>query len=222
MPPKPRTSQGFRLPRALRLRARGRRRLGGRRMFLIQLAALFSGGSLFAWGRRTPAGVRDASGSPPIRPPTAGDDDALFRSRCIRCGLCGTVCENGCIRYFGLLDSEHGALTPFVDVRRRSCTLCMRCTQICPTGALTPVDDDPEAIAREVRMGVAVVDSDRCISYQGRLCGVCHDACPLPGTAIKLVPRAKPQVLSDGCVGCGRCVETCPQVPTAIDIVRPT
>ena len=66
-----------------------------------------------------------------------------------------------------------------------------------------------------------LVDADRCISYQGRVCGYCHDACPFPERALKLVPPAKPVVL-DGCVGCGRCVELCPQFPTAIDIWKGT
>ena len=156
----------------------------------------------------------------PIRPPTAAKDDAAFRAACIRCGLCGTVCENGCIKFFGVDEATHGALTPFLDVRRRACTLCMRCTNICPTGALLPVEDDLTVIAAKIDMGRAVVDPDRCLSYLGRVCGYCHDACPLPGTAIRLTPPAKPVVLADGCVGCGRCVELCPQSPTAIDVWR--
>ena len=68
------------------------------------------------------------SDGPPLRPPTASHDDAEFQQRCIRCGLCGTVCENGCIRFFGLDEAEHGSMTPYIDPRRRSCTLCMRCT----------------------------------------------------------------------------------------------
>lgn len=153
----------------------------------------------------------------PVRPPTASLDDAAFRARCIGCGMCGTVCENGCIRYFGADEATWGPLTPFLDVRRRSCTLCMRCTQVCPTDALRAVEADLDVVADTVDMGIAVVDPDRCISYLGRICGYCHDACPFPERAIKLVPPAKPVVL-DGCVGCGRCVELCPQFPTAIDI----
>lgn len=154
----------------------------------------------------------------PIRPPTALADERAFQQACVRCGLCGTVCQNGCIRYFGLGESEHGALTPYIDVRRRSCTLCMRCTQICPSGALVPVAADKPTVIQTVTMGVAVVDPDRCLSYLGRICGYCHDACPIPHAAIKLVPPARPVVLEEGCVGCGRCVEFCPQVPTAIDV----
>lgn len=154
-----------------------------------------------------------------VRPPSASHDDALFQRLCTRCGLCGTVCENGCIRYHGIDETTHGAGTPYLDVRRRSCTLCMRCTQICPTGALTPIADDIESIKASVDMGVATVERDLCISYQGRLCGYCHDACPLPGYAIRLAPPALPVIL-DGCVGCGRCVEQCPQTPSALSITR--
>lgn len=181
------------------------------------------GASLAAGRGLVDDGARAAeTGRPPIRPPNAYPSEARFRDACIRCGLCGIVCENGCIRFFGLAEDEHGMLTPYLDLRRRSCTLCMRCTNVCPTGALRPVADDLEAIAEQVDMGTAVVDPDRCLSYLGRICGYCHDACPLPGTAIRLTPPGKPVVLDDGCVGCGRCVEMCPQVPTAIDVLRGT
>jgi ferredoxin-type protein NapG len=206
------------------LRQRLARRLDhapSRRVFLRLGLALFALGALVASQLRFVAsGVAGLRGGAPIRPPSASHDDLAFQEACIRCGLCGTVCENGCIRFFGLHEPEHGALTPHLDVRRRSCTLCMRCTAICPTGALSKIEDDLETIGREVRMGLAVVDPGRCISYQGRICGYCHDACPLPGSAIRLVPKAKPLVVADGCVGCGRCVEACPQLPTAIDVRR--
>jgi len=153
----------------------------------------------------------------PLRPPTALENDVSFQRACVRCGLCGTVCENGCIRYFGLDEVEHGPLTPYLDARRRSCTLCMRCTNICPTGALSPVEAKLEIVQKEVHMGRAVVDPEHCLSYLGRLCGYCHDACPIPEVAITLTPPALP-VVHDGCVGCGRCVEYCPQNPTAIAV----
>ena len=237
------------------------RQVPSRRRFLGQGLALL--GASLAAGLSRPGLSRPGRGfiggdgaraaeteRPPIRPPTANPIEARFRDACIRCGLCGIVCENGCIRFFGAGEVEHGALTPYLDLRRRSCTLCMRCTHICPTGALSPVCRDPvgrdpvgrdpvgrdpvcrdpvcrdpaeadlETIASRVDMGTAVVDPDRCLSYLGRICGYCHDACPLPGTAIRLTPPGKPVVLADGCVGCGRCVEMCPQVPTAIDVLR--
>ena len=205
-----------RLLRAIRRRPLPVRDVMSRRWFGVQGLGLLTGGALVASGLLRTSMVSAESGGPPIRPPTADHDDAVFRQKCIRCGLCGTVCENGCIRFFGIDELEHGLFTPHLDVRRRSCTLCMRCTNICPTGALSPVADDLDAIADTVRMGTARVDPDRCISYLGRVCGYCHDACPLPQRAIRLAPPARPVVIEDGCVGCGRCVELCPQNPTAI------
>ena len=189
-----------------------------RRRFLVQGGALLGGGLLLFWSRLRPSSWSGETDRPPVRPPTAGKDDARFRGACISCGLCGTVCENGCIRFFGADEPAWGALTPYLDVRRRSCTLCMRCTQIYPTGALSHTPAELDVIAERIHMGVAVVNPDRCLSYLGRVCGYCYDVCPLPGKAIKLIPAGKPVVLADGCVGCGRCVELCPQTPTAIDV----
>ena len=194
--------------------------LTSRRGFLAAGAAMAAAGLGLLVRRMWPA-IRPGQGDhPPIRPPTADRDDAVFRAACIGCGLCGTVCENGCIRFFGAGDTRWGALTPYLDLRQRSCTLCMRCTQICPTSALRAVPRELETIASTIDMGVAVVDPDRCLSFLGRICGYCHDACPFPSRAIKLAPPGKPIVIADGCVGCGRCVELCPQRPTAIDVVR--
>ena len=172
-------------------------------------------GGLGLWTRRIWSRTRSA----PLRPPGASMNDEAFLAKCIRCGLCGTVCENGCIRFSTADDFERGPRAPYLDVRWRSCTLCMRCTNVCPTGALTPIAAALPEVKTRVKIGRAVVDPEHCISYLGRLCGYCHDACPIPQEAIRLTPPALPVVL-DGCVGCGRCVELCPQNPTAIRVER--
>ena len=200
------------------LRRRRTLPVASRRRFLLQGVGCLTGGLVLARHLVRSSAPALAWGRSPVRPPTASPDDAQFRASCIRCGLCGIVCENGCIQYLGFDAGQWGAFTPYLDVRQRSCTLCMRCTQVCPTGALSPVADDLNTIARSVKMGTAQVDPDRCLSYLGRVCGYCHDACPLPQQAIRLTPPAKPVVIPDGCVGCGRCVEFCPQTPTAIDV----
>ncbi len=153
-----------------------------------------------------------------VRPPGAGPEER-FLADCIRCRACANVCQAGCIRFFTLLESPRLAGTPYLNTRLRSCNLCMNCTHICPTGALSPIERDMDEIARHVRMGTAVVVKTNCLSYNGRICGVCHDACPLKGKAITLVPRAKPVVDEDHCIGCGRCEERCPQFPSAIMVV---
>lgn len=205
----------------VQIAARQHPRQVDRRQFVAQAVIGIGGaGSLVALNV-LPDEATASIGKGPIRPPGARTNDQEFQRSCIRCGMCGTVCKNGCIRYFGAHQTRHGALTPYLDVRHRSCILCMRCTEICPTGALRPIPEDLESIKSEVRMGKAVVDPEHCLSYLGRVCGYCHDACPLPGTAIRLAVPALPVVL-EGCVGCGRCVEHCPQSPTAIHLERLT
>ncbi|MCP4504186.1 MAG: 4Fe-4S dicluster domain-containing protein [Deltaproteobacteria bacterium] len=194
-----------------------------KRRLLLQGVIFAISGFTFAMWRMFAAKLKPrvklAKGELPIRPPGAVQDEASFQAACIHCGMCGMVCESGCIRFFGANDTEYGPITPYLDVRRRSCVLCMRCTDVCPTGALTPIVKKLEVIRAEVHMGKAEVDAELCISYLGRVCGYCHDACPIPQSALRLLPPASPKVL-DGCIGCGRCVEFCPQTPTAIQVFK--
>ncbi len=151
-----------------------------------------------------------------VLPPTAG---ALsdFLSRCVRCFRCGEVCTAGCIQFYPPWAGRLAG-SPYLEPRTAACNVCMECTQVCPSGALTPIDDDDdERILAEVRMGRARIDEALCLSHMGRVCGECRDACPYPGQAIRLLGQAKPEVL-DNCVGCGRCEERCPQVPAAIRV----
>lgn len=154
-----------------------------------------------------------------LRPPGSGEE-SKFLSKCIRCRACANVCEAGCIRFFTLSDGLELAGTPYLLPRIKACNLCTNCTQICPTGALQPIEENLEDIKSKVRMGTARVVEDHCLSFNGRICGVCHDACPLKGEAIQLMTRARPKVFEDVCIGCGRCEERCPQSPGAI-IVEP-
>ncbi len=153
-----------------------------------------------------------------LRPPGALDE-AAFAAACIRCFQCGSVCPNQCIQFRTLGDGPVQAFTPYIHPREQACILCMRCTQACPTDALTPIADDPERIAAEVRMGVAVVDEDMCYSYAGRTCGVCYYACPFPDTALRLKAYAQPVIDEDACVGCGNCERACIHLPQAVRVI---
>ena len=94
----------------------------------------------------------------------------------------------------------------------------MKCTQACPTDALTPIANDPESIATQVDMGVARVNEGLCYSYNDRICGVCYYACPFPDTAIRLKTGARPVVDDKACVGCGSCERACIHLPQAIRV----
>jgi ferredoxin-type protein NapG len=174
------------------------------------LASMLAGAFLLPG---TGCGTARADSSRTLLPPTASED---FLARCIRCGRCAEVCTAGCIELHPpWAGAEAGS--PFIEPRIAGCNTCTKCTQVCPSGALTPIA--PEEVLDTVDMGLAYVDEGLCLSFLGRVCGVCHDACPFPSDAIKLGHHAQPEVL-EACVGCGRCEERCPQVPAAIRVFR--
>ncbi len=152
-----------------------------------------------------------------LRPPGAlAEDD--FTAQCIHCGQCAEVCPNRCIRYFGLENGLASADTPYIIPREQACILCMKCGDVCPSGAIQPVAREAEEILERVHMGRAQVDHRICLSWQGKTCGVCYRACPLPDIAIRVGRLEQPHVL-DGCVGCGICERSCIQIPQAIRII---
>lgn len=54
---------------------------------------------------------------------------AFFKEKCVRCGVCLSVCPHGAIRF------ENGSEE---RIDREKCVYCMECGEACPTGALKP------------------------------------------------------------------------------------
>ncbi len=152
-----------------------------------------------------------------LRPPGAVDESE-FASRCVRCHKCGEGCSNSCIRY---VDSE-GAVetrgTPYIVPREKGCMLCMKCNNVCPSGALKKVPAKHPRLWELVNMGKARIDKNICHSENGYICGVCIRACPLRGKALSAGMWEKPVLNADHCVGCGLCEQACLHMPQAIRV----
>jgi len=179
-----------------------------------------------AFGLALGAIYRSTGGSsqdePPLRPPGA-PSEGDFLARCIRCGQCVQACppEYSTLTLLGI-EAGTSAGTPSADdLRTRPCFLCqgydeLKCIAACPTGALAELADP-----RDIRMGMAIIDTETCWAYNGISCRACWHACPWPNEAIVLNERLRPLVDENVCVGCGLCEHACPVDPSAIIIAPP-
>lgn len=197
-----------------------------RRGFLLKLgqtAALGASGGL-VWAYLLGQQAKAVPGA--LRPPGARPGEA-FGALCIKCGQCAAACPYGTLRLAPVGDAVPLG-TPYFRARDVPCYMCtdIPCTRACPTGALSPTLE----LIEDARMGLAVIDAENCLSWQGLRCEVCHRECPLTGSAITVehYPRKLsrhalfvPRVHSDHCTGCGICEKACPTEQAAIRVVPP-
>ncbi len=148
----------------------------------------------------------------PLRPPGAAPEDEFVR-RCIKCNKCAQVCPYDSIEMAHLdWGSKFG--TPLIFARDVPCYLCMKCPPVCPTGAL----DNKLTEKTKVRMGVAVIDENKCLPFSGIICRACFERCPIYREAITMRDEIYPQVHPESCVGCGICENVCPAEEVAITV----
>lgn len=147
-----------------------------------------------------------------LRPPGARHEAAFLRA-CTRCDACAGACPAHAIKIAGRHDGVPEG-TPFMhDLAGSPCLLCpdMPCIAACEPGALEPTAPG------DVRLGLAVIASDRCLAHQGAACRACVEACPLGERGIVL-SDGRPIVVPLGCTGCGQCLAACPAEVRAIDV----
>lgn len=194
----------------------------GRRAFLEGLAA---SGCAVAAGAFVLgiAPVRESAARWRPRPPGALAG-AAFTAACARCGQCVSACPYGTLRLAGMRDPAPVG-TPWFAPRETPCYMCrdLPCVKACPTGALDPQLED----VRDARMGVAVVDPNACLSWQGLRCEVCFRECPENGRAITIETHPRglskhavfvPVIHPDACTGCGLCEKGCPTDEPAVRV----
>ena len=70
----------------------------------------------------------------------------------------------------------------------------------------------------KIRMGVAVIDHESCLAWQGLICKACWHECPFSDEAIVLDAYYRPIVVAKACIGCGLCDQACATEPSSITI----
>ena len=66
--------------------------------------------------------------------------------------------------------------------------------------------------------GLAVIDHESCLAWEGLVCKGCWHACPFPDEAIVFDVYYRPIVVEEACIGCGLCDQACAVEPSAISI----
>ena len=198
---------------------------------LTRRQALTAVGSGFLIPLVTGPGVRaDSLPQYFIRPP-GSVPEGRFVSLCLRCGECMRVCLTNGLQPALFEAGLEGFWTPRLISRTGYCEYsCTLCGQVCPTGAITPLD--PVA-KRTVRIGTAVIDKKTCIPFiRPEQCLVCEEHCPTPKKAIVFddvvmdgpqgpMTLKQPLVVDDLCIGCGICETKCPlEGESAIRMIR--
>jgi ferredoxin-type protein NapG len=161
-----------------------------------------------------------------IRPPGALAE-ADFNARCIKCGQCVAACPYDTLK-LATADSGIPIGTPYFIPRETPCYMCedIPCVPVCPTGALDHALENID----DSRMGLAVIDIENCLSWQGLRCEICFRECPVQGQAITVEHHPRriskhamfvPLVNSDACTGCGICEKACPTQKAAIRVLQP-
>jgi MauM/NapG family ferredoxin protein len=160
----------------------------------------------------------------PLRPPGALSEPD-FLATCIRCMRCVDTCPNHALVPVPAGQRVDGAGTPTMHPRKAACMLCtsedgdfLKCTEVCPSGALQRVRKDKDDVLNKVKIGVAELDLELCYSYNNWSCGACYRACPLAGEAMTIGLWERPTVHPAACVGCGCCERSCIRYPHAIRI----
>lgn len=165
-----------------------------------------------------------------IRPPGAVAE-AEFLQRCVRCAECMKVCIGQTLQPALFEAGPVGLWTPLVVPRIGYCEYnCTLCGQVCPTGAIAPLDLPAK---RKNVIGLAVIKKDRCLPFaKGVECLVCEEHCPTGEKAIIMeekevlvegqMRRLKfPKIIDKRCIGCGICETKCPvEGASAVQIIN--
>ena len=150
----------------------------------------------------------------PITPPGSLSVKDFYQ-HCTACQLCVAQCPNNVLR--PSTDLAH-LMQPRMSFERGYCRPeCVRCTEVCPAGALLPITPEEKTTWH---VGVARLDYNLCLPFSlDQECGNCARHCP--AGAIRMVRKDPdnghslhiPTVIEERCIGCGACENLCPARP---------
>ena len=150
----------------------------------------------------------------PLTPPGSLSMKNLS-TRCTGCQLCVSECPNDVLR--PSTDLLH-LMQPTMSYERGYCRPeCTRCSDVCPAGAIKPLDDLEKS---SIQIGHAVWIKKNCVPItDGVECGNCARHCPTG--AIEMIPLDEndeespmiPAINEAVCIGCGACEYVCPSRP---------
>jgi ferredoxin len=150
----------------------------------------------------------------PISPP-GSLGVGRFSTLCTACHLCISSCPTQVLLPSFLEYGFTGVFQPKMNYDLSYCNFdCILCSQVCPTGAILPLDISSK---KEVQIGKVQFIKDDCIVVSKKKdCGACSEHCPTK--AVKMIPYEKklmiPEVDNEVCVGCGACEHACPVQPS--------
>jgi ferredoxin len=146
---------------------------------------------------------------------------ARFLDKCIGCHACIKLCPSKVLESAGVRYGITGILKPVLNFNKGFCQYdCVVCGQICPFGAILPIDVDEK---HRIQTGVVYYASELCVIItDGWRCGACAEHCPTG--AIEMIPEENRNpilIKKELCVGCGACEYMCPVIPRKAIWVEP-
>ena len=138
-----------------------------------------------------------------------------FAQHCTGCQLCVSECPNHVLRPSS--DLMH-LMLPEMSYEKGHCRPeCNRCSQVCPAGAIKPVDKDEKT---SIQIGHAVWIKKNCVPItDGVECGNCARHCPAGAIEMVMLDENDeespmvPAINENACIGCGACEYVCPSRP---------
>ena len=149
----------------------------------------------------------------PVTPPGSLSHEH-FTGSCIACYLCVSACPTKVIVPSFYAYGLEGFMQPTLDFERSFCNFdCVKCTEVCPTGAITRQTREEK---HRIQIGVVRFLVESCVvTADNTDCGACSEHCPTK--AVQMVPYKDglfiPEITPSLCVGCGACEFACPTEP---------